>query len=146
MRDTADRRPRVTLTTSRPVRLGALVVLAVWALHQTFWNLLGHNVHGDESVYVRAGWAYLHGDFSANREHPPTAKYLFGAAQVLFGQGVLGPRIVVGVLVVAVGVTLFWWLRREVGFWTGVLVAAMWLLTRATSWAPGWTGTPCSTR
>ena len=129
MRDTADRRPRVTLTTSRPVRLGALVVLAVWALHQTFWNLLGHNVHGDESIYVRAGWAYLHGDFSANREHPPTAKYLFGAAQVLFGKGVLGPRIVVGVLIVAVGVTLFWWLRREVGFWTGVLVAAMWLLT-----------------
>lgn len=117
------------LSASRPLRRVAVVVLVLWALYQCSWNLLGHNVHGDESVYVRAGWAYVHGDFSANREHPPTAKYLFGAAQVVFGQGVLGPRLVVAVLVLAAGATLFWWLRREVGFWTGFLVAAMWFLT-----------------
>lgn len=111
------------------MRATALVLLAVWALYQCGWNLLGHNVHGDESIYVRAGWAYLHGDFSANREHPPTAKYLFGLAQLVTGQGVLGPRLLVGALVLAVGVTFFWWLRREVGFWTGLLAAATWLLT-----------------
>ena len=117
------------LSDAPALRLGALVVVALWALYQCFWNLLGHNVHGDESIYVRAGWSYLHGDFSANREHPPTAKYLFGAAQFVFGRGVLGPRIVVGVLVLAVGVTLFWWFRRELGYWSGLLVAAVWLLT-----------------
>jgi len=127
--DTRPRRWPTGVTATRPFRLAVVSLLGVWALYQCFWNLLGQNVHGDESIYVRAGWSSLHGDFSANREHPPTAKYLFGAAQVLFGQGVLGPRIVVGVLVVLVGVTLFWWFRKEIGFWTAVLVAAVWLLT-----------------
>ncbi|MDM7891520.1 ArnT family glycosyltransferase [Curtobacterium caseinilyticum] len=114
---------------TRATRLAALVLVAVWALYQCTWNLLGHNVHGDESIYVRAGWSYVHGDFAANREHPPTGKYLFGAAQLLLGQGVLGPRIAVAVLVLVVGATLYWWLRNECGHWTGLLAAGAWLLT-----------------
>lgn len=117
------------VATSRATFVTTVVVVGLWALYQCCWNLLGHNVHGDEAIYVRAGWSYLHGDLSANREHPPTAKYLFGAAQVLFGQGVLGPRLVVAALVLAVGATLFWWFRSEVGRWTGLLVAGTWLLT-----------------
>lgn len=114
---------------TRATRLVALVVIGVWALYQCTWNLLGHNVHGDESIYVRAGWSYVHGDFTANREHPPTGKYLFGAAQLLLGQGVLGPRIAVAALVLVVGATLYWWLRNEYGHWTGLLAAGAWLLT-----------------
>ena len=37
-----------------------------------------------------AGWDYVHGDFTQNLEHPPTAKYLYGLAQRVFGQGILG--------------------------------------------------------
>lgn len=114
---------------TRTVRLVALVVVALWALYQCTWDLVGHNVHGDESIYVRAGWSYVHGDFSANREHPPTGKYLFGVAQVILGQGVLGPRIAVAVLVLAVGVALYRWLGHECGHWTGLLAAGTWLLT-----------------
>jgi len=103
--------------------------VACWALYQCFWNLLRSNVGGDEAIYVRAGRAYVHGHFAANREHPPTAKYLFGLAQLVFGPGVLGPRLVVAVLVIATGVVMFVWLRPHVGFEGALLAAALWLLT-----------------
>lgn len=111
------------------VRVGALVVVGLWALFQCLWNLGGPNVTGDEDIYVRAGWQYVHGDFANNREHPPTAKYLFGLAQFVAGQGPIGPRVLVGLLTLAVGVVLFVWLRREVGWWGGLLAAALWWLT-----------------
>lgn len=111
------------------VRLGALVVVGLWALFQCLWNLGGPNITGDEDIYVRAGWQYVHGDFTGNREHPPTAKYLFGLAQFVAGQGPTGPRVLVGLLTLAVGVVLFVWLRREVGWWGGLLAAALWWLT-----------------
>ncbi len=111
------------------VRIGALVVVGLWALFQCLWNLGGPNVTGDEDIYVRAGWQYVHGDFTGNREHPPTAKYLFGLAQFVAGQGPTGPRVLVGLLTLAVGVVLFVWLRREVGWWGGLLAAALWWLT-----------------
>jgi len=118
-----------SLTADPRVRAVAFLILAVWGVYQCTWNLLGANVTGDEAIYVRSGWAYVHGDLSTNREHPPFAKYLFGAAQLVFGQGVLGPRIVVAVLVLAAGAAVFLWLRVHIGFWAGLTAAALWLLT-----------------
>jgi len=56
------------------VRVAALVLLAVAAAYQCFWRIGATNVGGDESTYVKAGLAYVHGAFDQNREHPPTAK------------------------------------------------------------------------
>ena len=111
------------------IRIAAFLVVAVWGLYQCFWNLLGSNIAGDESIYISAGWDYVHGDFADNREHPPFAKYLFGLAQLVLGQGALGPRLVVAVLVFAVAVVAFLWLRRHIGFWAGLTAAGLWLLT-----------------
>lgn len=69
-----------------------------------FWNMWSANVNIDEFIYVQAGFDYVHGDFSSNREHPPAAKYFFGIAQLIFGEGVLAPRIFFAFLVIAVGV------------------------------------------
>jgi hypothetical protein len=113
------------------------VIVAVWGLYQCLWNPLGANTTGDEAIYVRSGWAYVHGDFTMNREHPPFAKYLFGAAQLVFGQGVLGPRLVVAVLVLAAGAVVFLWLRRHLGFWAGLSAAGLWLLTPRDGAGPG---------
>jgi hypothetical protein len=110
-------------------RASAAVVVVAWALFDVFWRLFAQPPGGDESTYVAAGWQYVHGDFALNREHPPTAKYLFGLAQLVAGQGVDGPRVVVGLLVLACGVVLFCWLRPLVGYWGALAAAAMWWLT-----------------
>lgn len=114
---------------SRPLRGTAFVVVAAAALFVAFWHLGRATIVNDEFIYLRASWAYVHGDFSLNLEHPPTAKYLYGIAQLVLGQGPLGPRLVAAVAMLATGAVLFVWLRREVGFWTGLLAAGAWWLT-----------------
>lgn len=99
------------------------------ALFICFAHLSSLNINGDEYIYVNAGWDYVHGDFSANQEHPPTAKYLFGLAQLAGGRGIAAPRILVGCLVILGAVVMFVWLRREVGTGAGILAAGLWLLT-----------------
>lgn len=108
------------------LRVGALVVVAGWAVWQAFWRLGAANVTSDEQLYARAGWAYLHGDFALNREHPPTGKYLFGLAQLIGGQGILQARVVVALALLAGGAIVFVWLRREVGWWGALLGAGTW--------------------
>lgn len=123
---------------SRPVRATALVVVALAAVFVAYWHLGRPTIVNDEFVYLRASWAYVHGNFSLNLEHPPLAKYVYGVAQLLVGQGPLGPRLVAATAMLGTGVVLFLWLRREVGFWTGLTAAAMWWLTprgSGSSWA-----------
>jgi hypothetical protein len=103
-------------------------LVGLWAVFQAFGNLGAANYNADEPGYVAVGWAYVHGDFSANIEHPPTAKLLMGLAQLVFGQGVTSARIAVGLCVLAGGAILYAWLRPEIG-WIGALCAAgAWLL------------------
>ncbi len=109
-------------------RYAALVVVFLWGIYQAFWNLAARDIDGDEQTYVQAGWQYVHGQFALNQEHPPTAKYLFGLAQLVAGQGVVGPRAVVAALIVLGGAAIFWWLRREVGWWGALLAAGLWML------------------
>lgn len=111
------------------VRIAALVAVGAAAVFVAFWRLGRATVVNDEFVYVRAGWAYVHGDVSLNLEHPPFAKYLYGAAQLVAGQGVLGPRVVAALAVLGTGVVLFVWLRKEAGFWTALVAAGGWWLT-----------------
>jgi hypothetical protein len=111
------------------LRVTALVLLAVAAAYQCFWRIGAGNIGGDEATYVKAGLAYVHGAFDQNREHPPTAKYLFGLAQLVGGPGAVAPRVLVASLVVLGAAVMFVWLRAEVGFWSGFAAAALWTLT-----------------
>ncbi len=105
---------------------GAVALLAVWTC---CWHLGRQGINVDELVYVQAGWEYVHGTVTANLEHPPTAKYLYGLAQVLFGQGVLAPRLVAAAAVLLTGLVLFVWLRRPLGHWGALFAAGLWWLT-----------------
>ncbi|WIB59098.1 glycosyltransferase family 39 protein [Curtobacterium sp. MCLR17_007] len=116
-------------TRSLPLRVAALVLVLAATAFDLFWRLGAQTIMNDEQVYVSVGWQYVHGDFTGNTEHPPLAKFLFGAAQLVFGQGVFGPRLVAATAVLATGLLLFWWLRRPLGFWGALLAAGLWWLT-----------------
>ncbi|MFB2599288.1 glycosyltransferase family 39 protein [Herbiconiux sp. P17] len=105
-----------------PELLVGLAIL-VWGVYQSFWNIAAANLNADEPTYLQAGWNYLHGDFSSNLEHPPTAKFLIGLAQVAFGEGALAPRLLVGIIGLLGAVIIYFWLRLEVG-WIGAAAAA----------------------
>ena len=113
--------------------------MLAWGIVQNFWNLAEANVHPDEPIYASSGIRYLHGDFSTNFEHPFTAKYMFGLAQLVLGEGVTSARIAAATAAVITGLVLWWWLRLEAGPVTGLLGAAMWFLlprSIATFWGP----------
>lgn len=111
----------------------ALIALAALGAFACLWNLGSANYDGDEVVYVEAGWAYLHGDPTPNPEHPPLAKYLYGIAQLLAGEGPLGPRIVAGLCTLGAGAVLYVWMTRAAGWPTGAVAAAAWLVLPRTS-------------
>ncbi|MFT3798446.1 ArnT family glycosyltransferase [Microbacterium sp.] len=102
---------------------------AILAIFICFHGVSSLNINGDEYIYVNAGWDYVHGDFTANLEHPPVAKYLFGLAQLVGGQGVVAPRVLVGMLVFAGAAIMFVWLRRERGLAAATVAASLWLLS-----------------
>jgi 4-amino-4-deoxy-L-arabinose transferase-like glycosyltransferase len=122
-------RTRWTTFFAHPATRGAVLgIVALWGLYQSCWRLFDANVQTDEPTYQGAGWDYVHGDFSQNLEHPPLAKYLMGLSQLAFGEGIDAARIVVAVLSVLAGVVMFLWLRRDLGWYSGVLAAGLWWL------------------
>lgn len=104
------------------------VLLLLWGLFQNFWHLSAANAHPDESVYSRAGWQYLHGTYGLNAEHPLTAKFIFGFAQLVMGQGTAATRFCAASAGMITGAVLWWWIRTEVGRVAGLLTAGIWLL------------------
>lgn len=115
------------------------LLLILWALYQNFWNLSDSNLHPDETIYAEAGWSYVHGDFQLNLEHPFTAKYIIGVAQVILGEGVESGRVAAAFASVITGLVLWWWLRGEAGRTTAMLAGAMWLLlprVASSIWGP----------
>ncbi|MCS5486705.1 phospholipid carrier-dependent glycosyltransferase [Curtobacterium flaccumfaciens pv. beticola] len=137
----ASRRPALAVTT----RTAAFVVVASLGVFDALFRIGRATRITDEVAYVGAGWDYVHGVFTANLEHPPTAKYLFGVAQLVAGQGVTGPRTVVALAGLAIGLVLFLFLRRPLGYWGGLTAAALWWLTPRAN-GPTWydvaSGTP----
>lgn len=126
----------------RAAHVVAFVLVVAVALVFAYWHVGRQRVDVDEDVYVVSGWEYVHGVFIRNLEHPPTAKYLFGLAElVLGGPGPLGPRYVAATASFGTGLVLFLWFRRSVGFWGALVTAALWWLTpraNGAAWAdPG---------
>ncbi|QKS17056.1 phospholipid carrier-dependent glycosyltransferase [Curtobacterium sp. Csp2] len=111
------------------VRTAAFAIVALLGAYVALRRIGRTTRITDEITYVNTGWDYVHGVVTANLEHPPTAKYLFGLAQLMTGQGVLGPRVVVAVGGLVVGLVLFLLLRRPVGYWGALAAAGLWWLT-----------------
>lgn len=110
------------------VRWFALGVVFAWGAYQSLWNIAAIIPNADEPQYVLVGRLYLQGHLQYNHEQPPTAKYLFGAVQFLFGEGPLAPRLFVGALTVLGGVIVFLWLRPELGWLPALIPTAFWML------------------
>ncbi|MBW3620291.1 MAG: glycosyltransferase family 39 protein [Actinobacteria bacterium] len=82
----------------------------------------------DEAVYLEAGAALVAGDATANPEHPPLAKLLFGLAQTVVPDPVLAVRLV-GVLAgLAIAVALFLLVSRATDRRWGVAAAGVWAI------------------
>ncbi|WP_418516769.1 ArnT family glycosyltransferase [Curtobacterium flaccumfaciens pv. flaccumfaciens] len=114
------------------VRVGrwpVFVVIALAGVFVCFWHIGQQTINVDEILYAQAGWQYVHGIVTLNLEHPPTAKYLYGLAQLVVGEGILGPRLVAGAAVFGTGAVLFAWLRGPLGHWGALLAAGLWWLT-----------------
>jgi 4-amino-4-deoxy-L-arabinose transferase-like glycosyltransferase len=107
----------------------AVFAVGVWL---SVWNIQGANESVDEGIYAQSGWEYLHGNFTANLEHPPTAKYLYGFAQMLGGQGLHSARLLAATMAVGVGVVIWLWLRPEVGWLSALMPVAVWFLVPRT--------------
>ncbi|MFJ3488449.1 ArnT family glycosyltransferase [Leifsonia aquatica] len=125
----ADTAPRtIGFFQRRAVRWSLLAAVFVWGAYQSLWNLLSANPNADEPLYAIVGRQYVAGDASQNHEQPPTAKYLFGVVQLIFGDGLAAPRILVGVLTLLAGLIIFLWLRPELGWVPALIPTAFWLL------------------
>lgn len=102
----------------------AIGLAALWA---GLWRIGTTSVLNDELHYVPAGAAYLDGKFTANLEHPPVAKYLFGLAQVLLGDGLDSARVVSALASVVIALVLWRLGSAMAGPATGIVAAALWI-------------------
>jgi 4-amino-4-deoxy-L-arabinose transferase-like glycosyltransferase len=109
------------------VRAVALLMLAGGTAVTGFWRLGVDTWHTDESLYASTGWAYTHGDLTANWEHPLLAKYLIGLSQIVFGHDAVGARVAPALAGVVIVATLFGFGARIMGFWAGWAAAASWI-------------------
>lgn len=107
--------------------LVAAVSTAVAAI-LAFWRLDVSEVWIDESIYTNAAWEYLHGDLTANPEHPPLGKLIIGAWQVSFGEGIISARALMGVVMIATAAAIWWFSSRIVGPRWAVVPAILWML------------------
>lgn len=119
----------------RPSAFSVVAVgVAVWAIGASYWRLGDPARLPDEPTYVATGWRYLHWSSTSGRirthvsnfEHPPLAKILFGAAQVIVGhKSVTASRTVAATCTLAAALVVGLWLARARGRWTGLLAAAL---------------------
>jgi 4-amino-4-deoxy-L-arabinose transferase-like glycosyltransferase len=102
-----------------------MVALGVFV---AFWRPGAADIWVDEVTYSNAGWEYVHGNTAPNPEHPPLAKLIFGAWQLMFGHGVEPLRVLMGFVLFATALTIWWWASRITGKWWALAPAGMWLL------------------
>ena len=98
----------------------ALFVLA-WRLGTTQWSV-------DELIYRDAAHAYLAGDLTPNREHPPLGKYLIGVGQLVFGESAAASRMAAVLASVATGVMLAIFAWRLAGRYAALTAFAVWTI------------------
>ena len=103
------------------------IVLGLAALWAATWRIGTASILYDEPAYASAGAAYLDGDFTKNLEHPPVAKYLFGLAQVLFGNGINSARVVSALASVVTALVLWRLGSKMLGSAGGAVAATLWV-------------------
>ena len=103
------------------------IVIGLAALSAGLWRISAASIRVDEPAYASAGAAYLDGDFTQNLEHPPVAKYLFGLAQLVLGDGIDSARVASALASVVIALVLWRLGSRMFGAAAGVAAAALWV-------------------
>ena len=109
-----------------PLMIGLLVVLGGLAAFVAFYHLGTGTWLSDELFYREAGRAYMHGDFSVNRENTMLAKYIVGLAQEISGGGKLTVRAPAALAGLLTGVGLLLVAQRMGGLWAGIIAFSLW--------------------
>lgn len=103
--------------------------IAVLAVFVHGFRLSAVEWKNDEVGYRNAGVAYLRGDVELNREHPFLVKYLYGAAQLLVGDGSpTAVRAVSAAAAVLTTVVVALLVARVAGLWPGLLAGLLWVV------------------
>ena len=123
-----------------PPRLGvaSLAGVALLGLFAAFWRLDRSDWKLDEDDYARAGWDLVHQGIDPNLGHPPLAKLLFGASQVVLGRNLVAVRTVSALGFLAAAAVLFVFGRRVAGWWTGVVAAGLFVVLPRTMVVGEW--------
>ena len=103
------------------------IVIGLAALWAGIWRISEASIRFDEPAYTSAGAAYFDGDFTQNLEHPPVAKYLFGLAQLVLGDGIDSARVASALASVVIAVVLWRLGSKMFGPAAGVVAAALWV-------------------
>ncbi len=115
-------------TSARPDRrvIAGLGLLGLLAAFVAFYRLGAATWLSDELYYREAARAYVHGDFSVNRENTLLSKYILGVVQLVFGDGPVAVRAPAAAAGLLTGVGLLLLGRRIAGLWAGVIAFALW--------------------
>ena len=116
----------------------ALVAVGVVATFSAFWRLGRSDWKLDEDAYAQAGWFLVHDGIDTNHGHPPLAKLLFGASEVVFGRNLTSVRAVAAVGFLVSVALLFVLGRQMAGWWTGVAAAGLFAVLPRSMVVAGW--------
>lgn len=125
---------------AEPPRFGvpALAAVGLVGVFTAFWRIDTADWKLDEDAYAQAGWALVHQGVDPNLGHPPLAKLLFGAAQVLLGRNLAAVRTVSALCFLVALAVLFAFGREIAGWWTGVAAAGLFAILPRTMVVGGW--------
>ena len=118
--------------------LAALTAVGLLGVYSAFWRLDRADWKLDEDAYAPAGWMLVHDGVDPNLGHPPFAKLLFGAAQVVLGRNLLAVRTVAALGFLVAMAVLFVFGRRVAGWWTGVVAAGLFAVVPRSMVVGGW--------
>jgi 4-amino-4-deoxy-L-arabinose transferase-like glycosyltransferase len=112
------------------------LLCSAWAVYANVWRFRFPALAADEPTYAIAAWRYIHGDHALppvggltnahNFEHPPLAKLMFGAAQLLVGHpSIPADRLVAAGCTLLTALVVGVWVGRTVERWSGLLAAML---------------------
>lgn len=118
--------------------MAALAAVGLLGAFSAFWRIDRSDWKLDEDAYAQAGWVLVHQGLDPNLGHPPLAKLLFGASQVLLGRDLTAVRTVSALSFLAAMAILFEFGRRVAGWWTGIAAAGLFVVVPRTMVVGGW--------
>ena len=118
-----------------PIEVGVLVLVALVSAYAHLHRIGTTTALLDELTYQQSGIDVVRGTVTAPAQ-PYLARYLFGLAQLVLGEGLPAARVVSAIASILTGTVLFAMGRRIAGWWAGVGAFALWSVLPQATRAP----------